>query len=314
MTVSRAPVDVGPIVAEVWPGAKLLEVSDLKGGISSRIRAVDIEQPDGTRERFVLREPSDWARTSDPQIARTESHLMEQAVRSGIPAPVPVHLDTKNEPPDYLVTSFISGQQIRDGAFLTDHADVAAAMLARIHTMPIPPVPDLMRLHGAVFDMAAFDHAPADMDANAKEPEIRAALRAHWPPRFNAPCQLHGDFWPGNILWQGDRISAVLDWEDSLIGDPMYDLAIARLDWLWVAGPDGVEAFTRAYLSAAPHVRADALPLWDLVVATRPLYGFAEWATGWDDFGRPDVTEAAMRKAHNWFVSEALKALGKKSI
>lgn len=309
MTVSRDPADVGAIVAEVWPKALLLNVLPLKGGISSRIRAFDIELPDSTRERYVLREPSDWARTNDPQIARTEAALMRYAAQNGIPAPMPVHLDTQNSPPDYLVTTFMPGTQIRDGVFLTEHADEAARTLARIHAMPTLPLPNLMPMHGAVSDMVAFDHAPADMDATAQEPAIRAALRAHWPPRFNAPCQLHGDFWPGNILWEVDRISAVLDWEDALIGDPLYDLAIARLDWLWVAGPEGAEAFTRAFLEAAPHVYADAMPVWDLVVATRPLYGFAEWATGWNDFGRPDIDEAAMRKAHNWFVSHALAAL-----
>jgi len=309
MTVSRDPVDVGPIVAEVWPGAKLVDVEALKGGISSRIRAFEIEQSDSTRERFVLREPSDWARTSDPQIARTEFQLMERALRSAIPAPTPIHLDTQNNPPDYLVTSFMPGKQVRDGAFLTEHAGEAAQTLARIHTIPTPPLPDLMPMHGAITDTVAFDHAPADMDASALEPAIRSTLRAQWPPRFNAPCQLHGDFWPGNILWEQDRICAVLDWEDSLIGDPMYDLAVARLDWLWVSGSEGTEAFTRAFLEAAPHVNAAAMPVWDLVVATRPLYGFAEWATGWDDFGRPDIDEAAMRKAHNWFVEQALAAL-----
>jgi aminoglycoside phosphotransferase (APT) family kinase protein len=309
MTVSKGPADVGAIVAEVWPGATLIEVTDLKGGISSRIRAFVVEQPDGTRERFVLREPSDWARSNDPQIARTEAHLMTASVKAGVPAPMPIHVDTKNDPPDYLVTTFIPGRQSRDSAFLTDHAGVAAQVLARIHTIPTPPLPDLMPMHGAISDMVAFDHKPEDMDHAAQEPAIRTALREHWPPRFNAPCQLHGDFWPGNILWQDGRVSAVLDWEDSLIGDPMYDLAVARLDWLWVSGPEGMDAFTRAFLQAAPHLNADALPLWDLAVATRPLYGFAEWGTGWEEFGRPDITEAAMRESHKWFVDQALDAL-----
>jgi aminoglycoside phosphotransferase (APT) family kinase protein len=258
----------------------------------------------------VLREPSDWARTFDPQIARTEAYLMRAAGKAGIPAPTPVHVDTKNEPPDYLVTTFLPGEQSRDGAFLTVHADVAAEMLARIHTIALPPLPDLVLLHGAITEKVGFEHRAENMDAAAEEPAIREALRAHWPPPFNAPCQLHGDFWPGNILWEAGAISAVLDWEDALIGDPLYDLAIARLDWLWVAGPEGAWAFTESFFAARPNLNWDALPLWDLVAATRPLYGFAEWATGWDDFDRPDITEAAMRDAHKWFVRQALDALG----
>ena len=31
---------------------------------------------------------------------------------------------------------------------------------------------------------------------------------------------LHGDYWPGNVLWQQGRLAAVLDWEDAALGGP----------------------------------------------------------------------------------------------
>jgi aminoglycoside phosphotransferase (APT) family kinase protein len=36
---------------------------------------------------------------------------------------------------------------------------------------------------------------------------------------------LHGDTKWGNVMWQGEDIAAVLDWEMSLLGDPLGDLA-----------------------------------------------------------------------------------------
>src|SRR5690606_1157569 len=64
---------------------------------------------------------------------------------------------------------------------------------------------------------------------------IRELLRARGPlathPR---PSVLHGDFWPGNVLWRDGRIAAVLDWEDAAVGDPLSDLAAARLERLYV--------------------------------------------------------------------------------
>ena len=39
-------------------------------------------------------------------------------------------------------------------------------------------------------------------------------LRRPPPPvQVNRPVLLHGDFWPGNILWRDGRLVAVIDWE-----------------------------------------------------------------------------------------------------
>lgn len=43
----------------------------------------------------------------------------------------------------------------------------------------------------------------------------------------NEPVWIHGDFLPGNILIQNNRLSAVLDFSDVGIGDPACDLVIA---------------------------------------------------------------------------------------
>lgn len=47
---------------------------------------------------------------------------------------------------------------------------------------------------------------------------------------------IHGDITPPNILWQNDKISAVLDWQTLTVGDPLYDLILPLLscpvdDW-----------------------------------------------------------------------------------
>ena len=48
-------------------------------------------------------------------------------------------------------------------------------------------------------------------------------LRANLPDRTTISL-LHGDYRAGNMLFDGDRVSAVLDWEFAAIGDPLYDL------------------------------------------------------------------------------------------
>ena len=62
---------------------------------------------------------------------------------------------------------------------------------------------------------------------------IRDMLASAWPfPRPNPPALLHGDYWPGNILWKDGRLAAVIDWEDACLGDPLVDLAMAIAGWM----------------------------------------------------------------------------------
>jgi aminoglycoside phosphotransferase (APT) family kinase protein len=44
------------------------------------------------------------------------------------------------------------------------------------------------------------------------------------------PALLHGDFWPGNLLWLDGRRSGVLDWEDAALGAPVSDVACCRAE------------------------------------------------------------------------------------
>lgn len=49
------------------------------------------------------------------------------------------------------------------------------------------------------------------------------------PPEGPTPTVLvHGDTGPGQFLFDGGKVSAVLDWEFSHLGDPMEDLALVR--------------------------------------------------------------------------------------
>ena len=63
-------------------------------------------------------------------------------------------------------------------------------------------------------------------------PELELAMT--WlrmnAPRSTKTVLVHGDFKPGNALLEGERITALLDWELAHLGDPMEDLG-------WVTQP-----------------------------------------------------------------------------
>jgi aminoglycoside phosphotransferase (APT) family kinase protein len=84
----------------------------------------------------------------------------------------------------------------------------------------------------------------ADVERALDVGRIRSALASHRsPPQRNAPALLHGDYWPGNVLWQDGELVAVIDWEDAKLGDPLADLAISRLDIAWILGTAAMTLF-----------------------------------------------------------------------
>ncbi|MDQ7863845.1 aminoglycoside phosphotransferase family protein [Peribacillus frigoritolerans] len=63
---------------------------------------------------------------------------------------------------------------------------------------------------------------------------IRDLLKSSIPlPSMNKEVILHGDYWPGNILWKEDKLVSIIDWEDSGLGDPLTDLANSQLEILY---------------------------------------------------------------------------------
>jgi aminoglycoside phosphotransferase (APT) family kinase protein len=112
---------------------------------------------------------------------------------------------------------------------------------------------------------------------------------------------LHGDYWPGNILWKDGRLAAVIDWEDARVGDPLDDLANCRLEFLWTLGVDAMNEFTERYKSQTS-IDCTNLPYWDLVAALRPCGKLSTW-------GLDAAVEQQMRNRHRSFVDEAITAL-----
>jgi aminoglycoside phosphotransferase (APT) family kinase protein len=65
--------------------------------------------------------------------------------------------------------------------------------------------------------------------ADAATAAWEAALAASW---HDPPVWFHGDVAAGNLLVEGGRLSAVIDFGTSGVGDPSCDVAIAwTLSW-----------------------------------------------------------------------------------
>ena len=187
-----------------------------------------------------------------------------------------------------------------------------ACALARVHAVPLDD--ELCRLlEREPDDWRPEAKEPAQLDESLDEARLRAALSelGAWPRR-NAQVLLHGDYWPGNVLWQDGQLSAVLDWEESGLGDPLSDIAITRLDVLWAFGDAAMDSFTACYREQTD-IDWQELPRWDLRVALRPMGNLARWAAAYapPPISRPDIDEHSMQAGHRRFVARALQSLGK---
>lgn len=297
------------IVEALAPGARLVASTSFRGGLSSEMVLVEAELGDGSRRRFVVRHARGERGSSSIGV---EYRLLETVWALGLPVPQPLLLDESGTVSDqpYMVLAYVDGSPrvSEDGG--VDTARRLADVLASIHEVDGsgPDFADLPRRETRV--ARALEGRRGAIDDSLREGLILEVLRAHWPasPPGRASL-LHCDLWLGNVLWAGSEVVAVIDWENAHVGDPLADLAITRLECAWSFGRDAVSVLTEHYV-ARTGVDLRPLPLWDLAAALRPTGELSAWAADWRNYGRPGMTSERMRTAHQWFVDDALAALG----
>lgn len=131
---------------------------------------------------------------------------------------------------------FLNGNDIELGRRLT--SDLADSV-AQLHTIDVEAgaLDDSWRdLSSRALAACQVEHWYETFLAQRMEPmpvlnALFRWLRANLPepPRI---CLVHGDLRPGNFLYEGDRVTGLLDWEMVHFGDPVEDLGwIYRPMW-----------------------------------------------------------------------------------
>jgi aminoglycoside phosphotransferase (APT) family kinase protein len=292
--------DFQQVVQKIAPDSKLLRTWQLKGSVSAQVIVLETEQADGRTKKMVIRQHGDGDLQQNPQVAAGEFKLLQRLQSLGLPVPAPYYLDQSGEllSTPYIVIEYMEGKPEFAPADLTGLILQMVAYLGKIH-----------QIKGADTDLSFLPlqekivaeklaNRPVNLDETLLEGPIRDTLEAVWPwPQSNGSVLLHGDFWPGNLLWKDGRLVAILDWEDAALGDPLADVANSRLEILWAFGRDAMHHFTQHYQSLAMIDFAN-LPYWELWAALRPASKLSTW-------GLDNSTEKAMREGHRVFVEQA---------
>lgn len=288
----------------IAPGSRLLRAWPLTGGVSAQMTALEIARPGGTTVKWVARSNNDVDARGESGLAG-EFRLLRALQATALPVPTPIayHLPDEIFDTPALVLTYVEGAPQFAPADVGTFVRQLAGQLAQIHRLDASAL-DLSFLPRQAEVVSAWLRArPALLDETMSEGRIRDTLEAIWPlPPVNPPGLLHGDFWPGNVLYQEDQIAAVIDWEDAALGDPLADLANGRLEMLWAFGDDVMHSFTRAYAALIPGIDLRHLPYWDLSAALRPIGQFETW-------GLDAATVRTMRERHRGFVAQAFATL-----
>jgi len=180
-------------------GGTLLVHEPLAGGVSARVIALDLALSDGSRRRVVVRQPgaAEWKDT-DQQSARREFELLAHLHQSGLPVPQPLLLQDQRQPP-FFVMAFVEGT----AELPADGPERMAELLVRVHAHSLEDLPGLPGREDPIASIPQY--------LSPEQAALRERLAQQPPTLTSRRTLLHGDFWPGNVLWRGNEVAALLD-------------------------------------------------------------------------------------------------------
>jgi homoserine kinase type II len=205
-----------------------------------------------------------------------EAQVVDWLSHHGFPTPAPLRSANGTGYlawQDKLLTLFpwVGGRHIAARDVTEAHADRIGEALGRLHRLGQEAPPSWRRR--SVYDQdhlrgrfSALQASPHPELAVAIETLRRAMDQAEHAQRVRAAATetiVHGDLFRDNVLWDGESLVAILDFEQASGGSVAYDLAVCLNDWCWSDGPraDLVAAVVRGYRRERDLTDADRMAL-----------------------------------------------------
>jgi len=207
------------------------------------------------------------------QVEKEHRWLPVLAPRLPLPIPEPLEKGTPGcgYPWPWSVYAWLPGEPAQT-ATITDRSEFAAALagflaaLQRIDSSGGPEPGQHSCFRGgplAVYDSQtreALEALDGEIDTARAAEVWREAMDATW---HGPAVWVHGDVSPTNLLVDNGRLSAVIDFGCSAVGDPACDTGIA---WTFLAGESRKTFRTRLPVDDATWVRGRGWVLWKSMI------------------------------------------------
>ena len=217
---------------------EVVDTAQVSGG--GRIGfTVDVKAPDGTTRPLFLQRGGRGGVGSFMGFAR-EAEVYRALEPLGIPIP---HVWGVDEELDVFLVARAPGatwfQAPRDPAIALAVAQDFMRHLATWHSagarrLDLPSFGPVRTVREHQLDQLAGIEAEFAREDRSRPIDLLARVQLehlvnHAPDCDVDPVLVQGDTGPGNLMYEGDRVTAVVDWELAHFGDPMDD--IAWLSW-----------------------------------------------------------------------------------
>jgi aminoglycoside phosphotransferase (APT) family kinase protein len=182
--------------------------------------------------RAVLRLPPPGARIAGSADIPRQGRIMQALHARGLPVPgiIAMSSDAVVDGRPYVLMEALLGERIEAAAARgSDPLELAQSAIEVLRALQATPPaqsgigdeePVMLRDELRRWSWL-MERAPAELTGDA--PELARRLASEVPPD-RGPVVVHGDYHFGNMLFTGERVSAVLDWEIAELGHPLLDL------------------------------------------------------------------------------------------
>lgn len=278
-------------------GTTVGRVRRLGGGLGCATSAVELIGRSGARRMVVLK------RFPAGEDARPEWERLTFALAVDVPSPEPVALDQAGEwfGSPALVMSKMPGAPLLRPARRDQWLREVAEALTRIQAFDVARAPEVARPKRA---RRAWKR-PDTSGWGAVYERAADAVERMLPHRSRARSLCHGDFHPGNMLFSRERLSGLVDWNNTRIGPRSFELSYCRTEVALLFGGDAPEELREAYASASGRSPPDT-PLWDLMCALSARRWSHMWLGAYHEQGARDLTLRHFRSRLNAFTARAL--------
>jgi aminoglycoside phosphotransferase (APT) family kinase protein len=274
------------------------EVKRLVGGRGSRTaERILVTTRSGTQPVVLKRFPADRAG------AAAEWRALTAVEHFPVPSPPPLFLDHDGacfgDPA--VVMGALPGTLLHETPPGVTWLQSAAAAMARLHASTLSTLPSGIPTWPRLLDCWTPDGLPPALGKAAAE--VIAELRHR--ARAARPAFCHGDFYLGNLLFTGEALTGIVDWERAKIMPAGNEVARFRMDLAIHPGGNAPEVFLDAYLKETATPAVEDLALWEVLSGAVGLASADISRQALEQIGVPLDTETVARRATS-FLENAL--------